>query len=226
MNEFILPAFVTLFVIIDPIGLVPIFIALTQDGDLPYKKRMAINSASIAFVILMVFALVGKPLLAALGISLAAFRIAGGALLFLIALEMVFEKRNKKRSDRAEERHDELTSQHQEESLKQEHTPMSEEPDDVAAFPLAMPFLAGPGSIATIMLLMSEHHNDWVAQISIIAAMSAVLLIAVVLFILSGKAAKYLAPSVTTVISRLLGMLLAALSIQFVLDGIKASFSL
>lgn len=224
MNEFVIPAFVTLFVIIDPIGLVPIFVALTQDGDAAYKKRMAINSASIAFVILLVFSLVGKPLLAALGISLAAFRIAGGALLFLIALEMVFEKRNKKRSDRAEERHDELASQHQVEAHGT-NSPQ-EEPDDVAAFPLAMPFLAGPGAIATIMLLMSEHHDNWVAQASIIAAMSTVLLITAILFILSGKAAKYLAPSVTTVISRLLGMLLAALSIQFVIDGIKISFDL
>lgn len=224
MNESLIPAFVTLFVIIDPIGLVPIFVALTQDGDTAYKKRMAISAASIAFVILLVFSLVGKPLLAALGISLAAFRIAGGALLFLIALEMVFEKRNKKRSDRAEERHDELLSQQQE--LKPDSHSPTEEPDDIAAFPLAMPFLAGPGAIASIMLLMSEHHDNWVAQASVIAAMSAVLLIAVVLFIASGKAAKYLAPSVTTVISRLLGMLLAALSIQFVIDGIKISFQL
>lgn len=226
MNELVIPAFVTLFVIIDPIGLVPIFVALTQDGDAAYKKRMAISSASIAFVILLVFSLVGKPLLAALGISLAAFRIAGGALLFLIALEMVFEKRNKKRSDRAEERHDELATQHEHEVESHGENSSKEEPDDVSAFPLAMPFLAGPGAIATIMLLMSEHHNDWVAQASIIAAMSTVLLITVVLFILSGKAAKYLAPSVTTVISRLLGMLLAALSIQFVIDGIKISFNL
>ncbi len=224
MNEFVIPAFVTLFVIIDPIGLVPIFVALTQDGDPAYKKRMAISAASIAFVILLIFALVGKPLLAALGISLAAFRIAGGALLFLIALEMVFEKRNKKRSDRAEERHDELASQHEEDSLRSASP--SEEPDDVSAFPLAMPFLAGPGAIATIMLLMSEHHDSWVAQASIVAAMSSVLLITVVLFILSGKAAKYLPPSVTNVISRLLGMLLAALSIQFVIDGVKVAFSL
>lgn len=220
MFDYVVPAFVTLFVIIDPIGLVPIFVALTQDGSPSYKRRMAINGVLIGFAILLLFAVAGKPLLSALGISMAAFRISGGALLFLIALEMVFERRNKKRSDRAEERHDELIAQHE------ESAPVYvEEPDDVAAFPLAMPFLAGPGAIATIMLLMSEHHGDWVAQGAIIAAMALVMLIAAALFIASGAAAKYLAPSVTTVISRLLGMLLAALSIQFVIDGLKQAFN-
>ena len=225
MFDYVIPAFVTLFVIIDPIGLVPIFLALTNGGSVAYKRRMAVNGALIGFLILLVFALAGKPLLAALGISLAAFRISGGALLFLIALEMVFEKRNKKRSERAEERHDELLAQH---SLEQPPAARHfvEEPDDIAAFPLAMPFIAGPGAIATIMLLMSEHHDDWIAQALIIATMAVVVLIALVLFIISGAAARYLAPSVTTVISRLLGMLLAALSIQFVIDGLKTAFKL
>lgn len=224
MFDYIVPAFVTLFVIIDPIGLVPIFLALTTGGSAAFKRRMAINSVLIGFLILMVFALAGKPLLAALGISLAAFRISGGALLFLIALEMIFEKRNKKRSERAVERHDELVAQH---SMDQSTVDkIVEEPDDIAAFPLAMPFIAGPGAIATIMLLMSEHHDDWIAQAMIIGAMAVVLLLALVLFILSGAAAKYLAPSVTNVISRLLGMLLAALSIQFVIDGLKIAFKL
>ena len=224
MLDYVIPAFVTLFVIIDPIGLVPIFIALTRDGSASYKKRMALQGVLIAFGILLLFALVGKPLLAALGISLAAFRISGGALLFLIALEMVFERRNKKRSDRAEERHDELAAQHEQDRQLQQ-TP-EDEPDDVAAFPLAMPFLAGPGAIATIMLLMSQHHGDWIAQAAIIAAMASVLLIAAILFIISGVAARFLAPSVTNVVSRLLGMLLAALSIQFVIDGFKQAFDL
>ncbi len=224
MLDYAIPAFVTLFVIIDPIGLVPIFVALTRDGSPVYKKRMAINAVFIGFTILLVFALAGKPLLAALGISMAAFRISGGALLFLIALEMVFERRNKKRSDRAEERHDELIAKHQQTKIQQ---PVQiDEPDDVAAFPLAMPFLAGPGAIATIMLLMNEHHGDWIAQAAIIAAMALVMFIAVALFIASGAAARYLAPSVTNVISRLLGMLLAALSIQFVIDGFKLAFEL
>lgn len=224
MLDYVIPAFVTLFVIIDPIGLVPIFVALTQDGSPAYKKRMAISGVLIGFAILLVFALAGKPLLAALGISMAAFRISGGALLFLIALEMVFERRNKKRSDRAEERHDELAAKHEQTEIQE---PVHiDEPDDIAAFPLAMPFLAGPGAIATIMLLMSEHHGDWIAQAAIITAMALVMFIAVTLFIASGAAAKYLAPSVTNVISRLLGMLLAALSIQFVIDGLKQAFDL
>lgn len=222
MFDYLIPAFVTLFVIIDPIGLVPIFVALTTDGDNTYKKRMAINSCLIAFVILTLFALFGKPLMAALGISMPAFRIAGGALLFLIAIEMVFERRNKKRSDRAEEHHEEQAHLHQDEPVKN----AADEPEDIAAFPLAMPFLAGPGAIATMMLLMGQHQGDYIAQAAIIGAMTAVLLITLTLFILSNAFAKHLPPSVTTVISRLLGMLLAALSIQFVLDGIKQSFLL
>ncbi len=217
MFDFAIPAFVTLFVIIDPIGLVPIFLALTQNGSAQYKSRMAINSVLIAFAILLVFALFGQSLLGALGISLAAFRIAGGALLFLIALEMVFEKRNKKRSERVEERQDEVFAKQQ-----LQHSEL----DDIAAFPLAMPFLAGPGAIATIMLLMNEQHGNWIAQIAIISAMGITLLIAFVLFMISTAVAKLLAPSITTVISRLLGILLAALSIQFVIDGIKQSFNL
>ncbi len=215
INIFV-PAFVTLFVIIDPIGLVPIFIALTQGSNHAHKRRMARNGVVIAIFILLVFALFGKTLLGALGISLAAFRIAGGVLLFLIALEMIFERRNKKRSGRVEQRQDELA--HSQDSVEHEG-------EDIAAFPMAMPFLAGPGAIASIMLLMGEHQGVWMAQAMVILAMLTVLTIALTLFLLSSVAASFLAPSITTVITRLLGMLLAALSVQFIIDGIKQSFS-
>ncbi len=217
LNIFV-PAFVTLFVIIDPIGLVPIFIALTHDTRLEYKQRMARNAVFIAIIILLIFALFGKSLLGALGISLAAFRIAGGVLLFLIALEMVFEKRNKKRSGRVVQHHNELEA-------SGEHNPNDDfHEEDIAAFPMAMPFLAGPGAIASIMLLIGEHQGDWAAQGVVILAMLGVQLIAFTLFFISGSVSKLLAPSVTTVITRLLGMLLAALAVQFIIDGLKQSF--
>jgi len=214
MLDYAIPAFVTLFVIIDPIGLVPIFIALTQESNLSHKRKMARNGCFIAFIILLAFALFGKSLLTSLGISLAAFRIAGGALLFLIAIEMVFEKRSQKRAERADEAHDD----------QEPLTENSKEFDDIAAFPLAMPFLAGPGAIASIMLLMGEYQGNWEAQAAVIGAMSLVILIAYLLFSLGGSISKYIAPSITVVLTRLFGMLLAALSVQFLIDGIKQSF--
>lgn len=217
MLDLIIPAFVTLFIIIDPIGLVPVFMALTTDGDARYRRTMAAKGVIIAFFILLFFALLGEPLLAALGISMPAFRMAGGILLFLIGLEMVFEKRGKKRNDRAEAHH-----QHEMEKAQDSQ----QELEDISAFPLAIPFLSGPGAIATIMLLMSEQQGDWLLQLGLISALAAVLLISFVLFLLSGELSRYLPDTVTTVISRLLGMLLAAMAIQFFVDGIKAFFNI
>lgn len=240
----LIPAFVTLFVIIDPVGLIPVFIVLTQDTSGAFRRRMAIRACITSFLILTVFGMVGQNLLGAFGIEMPAFRIAGGTLLFLVALEMLFERRSHKRNRRAEKVHQELGDSHPPKdpsssetsgmtpSAKPIATPqkpeiissVQDEPDDISVFPLAIPFLSGPGSIATIMLLMGKHQGNLVMQAGLITVVALVLLCAFGFFLASSIIAKHLSPTVSIVISRLLGMILAALAIQFIIDGIKQAF--
>lgn len=216
LNELI-PAFFTLFVIIDPIGLVPIFLALTAEASDAHRRRMAIHGSVIGFGILLLFALLGDNLLGAMGISMAAFRLAGGVLLFLIALEMVFEKRTKRRNERAEELHADGTN-------TDEPSSTTEVNDDIAAFPLAIPFVAGPGAIATIILLMGKADGDIVWQIGVIGITALTVLITLLMFLVSAKLAHRIPPALITVTTRVLGILLAALSIQYVIDGVHQAF--
>ena len=164
---------------------------------------MAIRASFIAGIILLIFALFGEGLLASLHIELDAFRIAGGIMLFLIALDMVFEKRTQRREERAE---------------KVRATP---EVEDVSVFPMAMPMIAGPGSIATMMLLMSRSHGT-VQTLVVLGALAAVLLLTLLALVAAGPLMKMLGNRVEAVITRLLGVLLAALAAQYVIDGLKA----
>lgn len=201
-------AFVTLFVVIDPPGCAPIFAGLTSDASPAQAKDMAKRACFIAACILFTFALFGERLLTALHIELNSFRIAGGIMLFLIALEMVFEKRTQRRNERAEKvraRHDE--------------TP---EIDDVSVFPMAMPMLAGPGSIATMMLLMSRAQGTQ-ATLVILAALAAVLLLSLMALIAARPLMRLMGDQVEAVITRLLGVLLAALAAQYVIDGVRTA---
>lgn len=239
----LIAAFVTLFVIVDPVGLVPVFLVLTQDTSTAHRRRMAIRACITSFLILTAFALLGESLLGIFGIHMPAFRISGGTLLFLIALEMLFERRGKKRNERAEQVHQELEHEDdaengttptastaatanpastQNEALAAQ--PDEDEPDDVSIFPMSIPFLAGPGSIATVMLLMGKYQDNIVMQTGVITVVALVMVCALMMFLLSGLVAKRLSPTVATVISRLLGMILAALAIQFIIDGIKQAF--
>jgi len=198
-------ALVTFLVIIDPPGCVPIFAGLTRGSAPAHRRAMALRSASVAWFILMLFALFGKPLLQALGISLAAFRIAGGIMLFFIALEMVFEKRTQRREERAQ-------------SI--EGTP---EAEDISVFPMAIPMIAGPGSIASAMLLVSRAEGY--AEIGIVlAAMTLVILVTGVALLSAGWIMKLMGERIEAMISRLLGVILAALAAQFVVDGLRQSF--
>lgn len=213
LSALILPTFVTFFVVIDPIGLVPFYMTLTDGESKKSKARIARRSVLIATVILTIFALVGKSFLEALGIGLPAFRIAGGMLLFLIAVEMLFEKRTERRKknvDGDENEDDETGSE-------------DDDGNDVAVFPLAVPFLAGPGSMATIILLMSKYEGQIEKQMVIYGVMLFCLLACFVMFKISGRLDKIITPKMTKVATRLLGVLLAALSIQFILSGLKHS---
>jgi multiple antibiotic resistance protein len=205
MMELFISAFITLFVVIDPPGCAPIYASLTTGANAAQRRAMAIRAVGIAAAILFVFALWGKQLLGTLGIALDSFRIAGGIMLFLIAMDMVFEKRTERREDRAQ---------------KIAETP---EVEDVSVFPMAMPMIAGPGSIATVMLLMSRA--DGMAQrMVVLGAVLLTLLLMLGSLLAAGPLMALLGRKIEAVITRLLGVLLAALAAQFVIDGLKASF--
>ena len=207
MTELFVSAFITFFVVIDPPGCAPIYAGLTKDASPSQARNMAIRATVIAGIILLGFALFGEQLLSALHIDLNSFRIAGGFMLFWIAFEMVFEKRTQRREERA---------------TKVAATPQVE---DVSVFPMAMPMLAGPGAIAAIMLLMNEAQGTDQTLV-ILGALVAVLLITMVALIAAGPLIRLLGDRVEAVITRLLGVLLAALATQYVVDGIKGSFGL
>ncbi|MBR9651869.1 MarC family protein [Thalassovita aquimarina] len=199
-SAFLITGFVTLFVIMDPIGLTPVFVALTQGMPQSRRRQIALRGCLIAGLLLSLFALFGEAVLGFVGISMPAFRIAGGILLFLTALDMLFQRRAQRREDQAEE---------------EDHS------NDPSVFPLAMPLIAGPGSIATIILLTGQHPGIW-GLTMVLGIMLAVLMIALVLFLSAGLLERALGKTGINVVTRLLGMLLAALSVQFVLDGLKA----
>ena len=207
MIELFVSAFVTFFVIIDPPGCAPIFASLTQGTPAAHRRGMAIRSVLIAAGILLFFGLFGEDLLKALGISLAAFRIAGGIMLFLIALEMVFEKRTQRRENRA-----------QEVNATPEH-------DDISVFPMAIPMIAGPGSIASIMLLMARS-NGLEQSLVVLGALAAILVLTMIALLTAGPLMRLLGYRVEAMITRILGVILAALAAQFVIDGISVSFQI
>ncbi|MDF2493449.1 MarC family protein [Sphingomonas sp.] len=202
MVELFISSFITFFVIIDPPGCAPIYAGLTTDASAQQRRSMAIRAVGVATGILLVFALFGEKLLKGLGIELASFQIAGGIMLFLIALEMVFEKRTQRREDRAA-------------------AVALEEVEDVSIFPMAMPMIAGPGSIASVMLLMSGS-NGLNQSLVVFAALAVVLLITLVALIAAGPLMRLMGHKIEAVITRLLGVLLAALAVQFVIDGVQA----
>ncbi len=206
MIELFISAFVTLFVVIDPPGCAPIYAGLTADATTQQRRNMATRAVGIAAIILVLFALFGEELLNALHIELDSFRIAGGIMLFVIALEMVFEKRTQRREERAEQ-------------------VLADEVEDVSVFPMAMPMLAGPGAIATIMLLTSSD-SDPLATVVVLGALVLVLLLTLAALIAAGPLMRLLGDKVEAAITRLLGVLLAALAAQYVIDGLRASFDI
>lgn len=196
---FFITSFVTLFVIIDPIGLTPLFVALTQGMSVQQRRAIAVRATFTSAGILAMFAVFGESVLSFIGISMAAFKISGGILLLLTALDMLFERRAKRREDRAEEEDD---------------------VDDPSVFPLAIPLIAGPGSIATVILLAGAHPGFTGLGLSL-AVMALVLVVTFVFFEAATPLEKLLGKTGINVVSRLLGMLLAALAVQFMLNGLK-----
>lgn len=199
-----LNAFATLFVTIDPIGMLPIFIALTQGMNSADRRSVAFRGAFIALCLLTLFVFAGTTILDTLGITLPAFRIAGGFLLFYISFEMIFEKR--------QQRH-ESTS---------DAALTKDEIANVAAFPLAIPLIAGPGSISAVILLSGELEPGFQSYGMLLGTVAAVLTLLVIMFMAATPIDRFLGITGRMIMTRLMGVLLAALSVQFVVDGISA----
>ena len=192
----LISAFFTLFVVIDPIGLAPMFLALTKGMERPARYAVATRAVLISAAILTLFALFGEAVLGFMGISMPAFRIAGGALLFLTALDMLFERRTKRRKGQA-------------------HSD-----SDPSVFPLATPLIAGPGAIATMILLTGSSGGDFLLIGAMLGVMGLVLAAVLFSFLIATRVERLLGDTGINVVTRLLGMLLAALAVQFVLDGL------
>jgi len=201
--DLMLNAFVTLFVTIDPIGLAPIFLAVTDGASRQERLKIGLRAVIIAACILLTFAFVGQAILTVLGISMPAFRIAGGLLLFVIAFEMVFEKRKERKEKSAEK------------------VMSDDEMHDIAVFPLAIPLISGPGAISAVLLL-SSSSTDWVQMSSVLVIVAAVLLLVLLTFAIAGNVERLLGNNGRNILTRLLGVLLSALAVQFIADGIKA----
>lgn len=199
-TAFLITAFATLFVVIDPLGLVPLFIALTRGMEPDRRRAMAQRACLIAAFLLLVFGLAGEAILAFVGISMPAFRIAGGILLFLTALDMLFERRTQRREGQ------------------------TAEPDhDPSVFPLATPLIAGPGAIATMILLVGQAGPDWTGTLWVLGLMLVMMAVTFAFLLAAPPLERLLGRTGTIVITRLLGMLLAALSVQFVIDGVRGT---
>jgi multiple antibiotic resistance protein len=212
MFEVFLAALVTFFVVIDPPGVTPMFSTLTQDMPPAMRRLMAWKSVSIAAGILLGFALGGEWVLDKLHVSLDAFRIAGGLLLFLIALDMLFETRTQRRQARNAR-------------VIEEQRAHPGEHDDISVFPLAIPLIAGPGSIASVMLLFAQH-GDWTLRGAILAGVAVNLVLTLAVFLIAARVSQLMSATLAAIVTKVFGILLAALAAQFTIDGIKSAFGL
>lgn len=205
MAEHLIKFFVVFFVVVEPISLIPLFAGLTEGASTRFKKVMACKAAAISLGICVLFALIGTRFLEVMGISLSSFRIAGGTLLFLMSLEMVFARSSGTRSTRPE----------QEEARRRE---------DISVFPLAFPFIAGPGALATILLATGEARGSPVLFTGLLAVVGLVILVCLALMLAAPRLMSVIGVTGANVMNRLSGVVLAALAVQFITDGIRGSF--
>ena len=205
MLETAIVAFTTFFATIGPVSVAVVFAVMTHGSKASIKKAMALRGCLIASVILISFALAGEALLFALGISLAALKVSGGILLLLISIDMVFARSSGVSS---------TTEEENKEAIKKE---------DISVFPLATPLLAGPGSMGASILLMANAENDFTSQSIVIAALISVLIISLILLLLASKVQRLLGVTGMHVISRVFGVLLSALAVQFMFNGLAQS---
>jgi len=201
-------SFILFFVTIDTIGNLPFFLSLTENAKVKKRNQIAIKSTIIAFFILIAFAYIGRYLLEAIGVSLDSLKIAGGIILMLIAIDILFEKRKIRREKKVEEALDEKNY------------------DEITIFPIAIPFIAGPSALATIILLIGNYADFPEFQISVIIALVAALVVGLALMIGGSYIVKFLPKQFLHTTARVMAFILAALATQFIVDGIKASFNI
>ena len=208
MSSVFLNSFILFFITIDTIGNLPFFISLTEGADIKKKNQIAIKSVIIAFFITILFAYLGKYLLDAIGVSLDSLKIAGGVILMFIAIDILFEKRKIRREKKVEAALDEKNF------------------DEVIVFPIAIPFIAGPSTLATIILLMGNYSDSIESQMVVIFALIVALIVSLFLMIGTNFTTKYIPQQILHATSRVFAFILAALATQFIIDGIKASFNI
>ena len=208
MSAIFLNSFILFFITIDTIGNLPFFISLTEGADIKKKNQIAIKSVIIAFLITILFAYLGKYLLDAIGVSLDSLKIAGGIILMFIAIDILFEKRKIRREKKVEAALDEKNF------------------DEIIVFPMAIPFIAGPSTLATIILLMGNYSNSIESQMIVVFALVAALIVSLFLMIGTNFSTKFIPPQILHATSRVFAFILAALRTQFIIDGIKASFNI
>jgi len=207
LTEFIVNSFIVLFVVLDPVGVAPIFASLTQGSSDAYRRQMALRGTALSGLILVLFAFLGHFLLNALGITLDAFRVAGGLFLLLLSIDMVFARQSGLRGTTSRENKE------------------AEGKNDISVFPLAIPLIAGPGGITTMMLLMGETGKQPTWIISLLLVLLSIILISLFTLLMAGRIMRLLGETGSNVISRLLGILLSALAIQYMIDGLRGGFA-
>jgi len=208
MTAVFINSFILLFVAIDTIGNIPFFLSLTEEAKIKQRNKIAIKSIIIAFFIMITFAYAGRYLLDAIGVSLDSLKIAGGIILMILAIDILFEKRKTRREKRVEEALDEKNF------------------DDIIVFPIAIPFIAGPAALTTIILLIGNYTINTEFQIPVILALIAALVVSLILMIGANFIVKFMPKQILHATARVMAFILAALATQFIIDGIKASFNI
>ena len=208
MTAVFINSFILFFVAIDTIGNIPFFLSLTEEATIKQRNQIAIKSIIIAFFIMITFAYAGRYLLDAIGVSLDSLKIAGGIILMILAIDILFEKRKTRREKRVEEALDEKSF------------------DDIIVFPIAIPFIAGPAALTTIILLIGNYTINTEFQIPVILALIAALVVSLILMIGANFIVKFLPKQILHATARVMAFILAALATQFIIDGIKASFNI
>ncbi len=207
MLDLFIDSLIVMFVVVDPVGLAPMFAALTQGESPAAKRRLAIRGTFIAGTILVIFVLAGDSLLSALGIGMPAFQISGGLLLFLLAVDMVFARQSGLRSTTEREQRE------------------AEAKKDISVFPLAIPLIAGPGALTSVLLMVGDQGDDPRVIGTVLAVLCVVLLATLASLLFSARLMSFMGETGANVVSRVLGVILAALAVQFVLNGWQAGFS-
>jgi multiple antibiotic resistance protein len=208
MTATFINSFILFFVTIDTIGNLPFFLSLTEEAKVKKRNQIAIRSVIVAFFIMIIFAYVGRYLLEAIGVSLDSLKIAGGIILMFLAIDILFEKRKKRREKKVEEALDEKSF------------------DEIIVFPMAIPFIAGPSALTTIIVLIGNYANFPEFQIPVILALVAALIVSLLLMIGASFIVKFLPKQILHATARVMAFILAALATQFIIDGIKASFNI